>query len=477
MHSYSWRKQDNALFYSFAVLLLWLPIPLGSDSEVSSAIVQIWVAIQTIAILFYYQRELPLSRLTAYRFLFLGLIGFQFWIAWQIVPLPVGLLTWISPNSSEIYQLIGVSYGTISIDKSLTTQALTKGVASCLFLFNAIMVITTAKRLQQICMVVIASASLQAMYGVLIQLANAKVSPVLALPLPEAMAGSFRMPSHYANYLLVALCLAVGLIVKQLHTTSSVSSSWSAKFNYLLANIWTGRVMIPLCFSVILFALVIGNYTLAMVVFFTTMLFGSAITLTIYRKRSPTLITLIAGVVGLNLVVITSLFMWGDLAAQFKAISWLSDNREQGLWWGLHIIKDYPITGSGLATFQSLFPSYAENYLLQSDSDLTKLTQNDFLRFATEVGVPIALGLISLVLYCMLRCVNTIQRRKSRTMRSIALGSVMAIFTMLTHMGIDFHLHSMANILTFILVLFFANATAIMPAKAVTKRKATAPPA
>ena len=56
------------------------------------------------------------------------------------------------------------------------------------------------------------------------------------------------------------------------------------------------------------------------------------------------------------------------------------------------------------------------------------------------------------------------RKRDSRTMKGISLGCIMSIIGMLIHISVDFNLQPMANAMTFILILFLANATAVLPA-------------
>jgi hypothetical protein len=49
-------------------------------------------------------------------------------------------------------------------------------------------------------------------------------------------------------------------------------------------------------------------------------------------------------------------------------------------------------------------------------------------------------------------------------MKGTALGALMAIIGMMIHISVDFNLQPTANALTFILILFLANASAVLPA-------------
>jgi O-antigen ligase len=136
-----------------------------------------------------------------------------------------------------------------------------------------------------------------------------------------------------------------------------------------------------------------------------------------------------------------------------------AESRDQVVIWSLDIIRDFPFTGTGMASFYTIFPMYS-----RADIGFYDHAHNDYVQFMVEAGIPATLLLGSIVLYSLWRTFTTIRSRHSKTMKGVALGCMMAIIGMLIHISVDFNLQPMANAATFILVLFLANATAVLPA-------------
>ena len=451
-------KQDNFLFYSFIALLLWLPIPLGSHRDFAWGIAQVWISLQTLVTIAYYRKQLPMHRLADYKVLLWGLVIFQLWVALQLVPVPLDWLSWISPKSAEIYHLVDAQYGYISLDRHITATALAKGIAYCLFIFNAIIVISTSQRLKLACVALVISGTLQALYGSFTVLLNVETSPVFGIPLGEVATGSFVYQNHYANYLLMVICIGIGLVVTQLHT--SESGAWTVRLDRLLSSLLSPKMFLRLCLVFMTIALVMSHSRMGNAAFFVATALGGCLALLIYKRRPRALTALIVSIITIDLVIIGMLFGLDDVQQRLQETSWLAESRDQVYLWSLNIIQDFPITGTGMASFYTVFPGYEQSYLGFYD-----YAHNDYIQFAVEAGIPATLLLGFVVLYSLVKCVKTVHHRHSRTMKGIALGAIMAMLGMLIHISTDFNLQPMANALTFIFILFLANATAVIPAK------------
>lgn len=450
--------KDRYLLYSFIALLIWLPIPLGSNREITWAIAQIWIALQTVGIFVLYRKQLPLHRLAHYKVLLWGILLFQVWIALQIIPLPLSLLSWLSPRSAEIYQMVDAQYGYISLDKHITTIALAKGVAYSLFIFNAIMIISTSSRLKLACIALVCSGTFQALYGTLMVLLKTDFSPFWGIPVEDIATGSFIYKNHYANYLLMVLCIGIGLVITQLHT--SESGIWKVRLDRMLSSIFSQKMMIRLCLIFMVIALVMSGSRMGNAAFFTVIVLAGVLSLVIYKRRPRALIALFVSIFIIDMIIVGALFGVTNVQHKIMNTSWLEESRDQVLLWSLNIIKDFPLTGTGMSSFYTVFPGYAQDYLGFYDH-----AHNDYIQFAAEAGVPATIMLGVVVLYSLLKCVQTVHLRHSRTMKGIALGTIMAILGMLIHSTTDFNFQPTANALTFIFILFLANATAVIPAK------------
>lgn len=444
-------------FYSLLALIVWLPIPLGSNRDWAWAITEIWIALQSICLIVAYRGRLPFSLITHYQYLLGSFILFQGWVWFQTLPLPWDVLNTLSPKSNEIYQLVGAPQGFISLDPRITFAAFLKGVAYTLLIFNAIFLIHSSQRMKQVVLVLVISGTIQAFYAAMMVLLNITESPVFGLKEIGIATGSFVYKNHLANYLVMSLCMGVGLIVTQLHT--SPSSSQFVFIRRLLEGILSRKMYVRLCLIIMVIALVMTRSRMGNTAFFAATTIGGIIALLFYKQKPRALTALVGSIIAIDTIIIGALFGLENVKQRLVATSMNTESRDQVVIWAWDIIRDYPWTGTGMSSFYTVFPMYS-----QADIGFYDYAHNDYIQFLVEAGIPATLLIGSMVLYSFWRALTTIRTRQSRTMKGIALGCMMAIIGMLIHISVDFNLQPMANAFTFILILFLANATAVLPA-------------
>jgi O-antigen ligase len=115
----------------------------------------------------------------------------------------------------------------------------------------------------------------------------------------------------------------------------------------------------------------------------------------------------------------------------------------------LRIISDFPLVGTGLGTFSSLYPDlYGEAGPLRLSH-----THNDYLEFLSELGIIGMLFLLAIVLIMLSRILLVWSGRRYPEAKALALGGIIAIFGILIHSITDFNLHIPANVLLFTIIL------------------------
>jgi len=115
---------DRFLFYAFLALLLWMPLPFGSNVAWASSLMEAWVfLIAGLWLVQYYRGRVSLTRpfvrawpVTA------CLLATLLWIVVQGLPLPAGALGLLSPRALEIHNTTH-SYPSLSLDVHATRQA------------------------------------------------------------------------------------------------------------------------------------------------------------------------------------------------------------------------------------------------------------------------------------------------------------------------------------------------------------------
>jgi O-antigen ligase len=451
------KRLERGIFFLFLVLLIWIPIPLGSHLQWAWSIAEIWIAVIGLGIVLLYRDQLPWSHIAKFKWLLLPLGGFQLWVYLQTLVLPDAFIQWISPNASTAYQMSGSSEHSISLDRRMTLMALLRGSSYWLFLFSAIVLISSGRRLKIATLTLVISGTLQAFYGATMVLLNTKTSWVFGYTEVNVATGSFVYKNHFANYLMLCLSMGVGLIVTQLHV--SRSGSWRVRIRRWLQGVLSPKMFIRLALIIMVIALVLTRSRMGNAAFFAATALVGLIALFTYSDKPRSLTVLILSVLVIDTLVIGTLFGLDNVKQRLIETSVVGESRDQVVFWSLDIIKDYPFTGTGMSTFYAVFPGYTQEYVGYYD-----YAHNDYIQFLVEAGIPATLLLVSMVLYALLLCFRTLKERQSRTMKGLALGSGITIVAMLIHIAVDFNLQPMANAVTFIFVLFVAVATSLLPA-------------
>ena len=412
---------------------------------------------QSILLLVSYKGSLPFYLLRPYKVLVIGLLLFQLWVLLQVVPLPLEWLALISEKTAEIYGLVGASAGYISLDSRTTQISLFKGLSYLLFVTNAIFLIRSSRRLKLVALTLVLSGTFQAFYGSISVLLNVHDSLVFGFPEKDIATGSFVYKNHLANYLIMSLSIGVGLIVAQLHI--SQSGSWYLRLKRILNGILSSKMLIRMCLIVMVIALVMTRSRMGNTAFFVATTLCGLIALLYYKNKPRALLALVVSVIAIDTIVIGALFGLDKVKNRLVETSLGAESRDQVVIWSMDIIRDFPVFGTGMGSFYTVFPMYSK-----SDIGFYDHAHNDYVQFMVEAGIPATLLLGGVVLFSLTRSFNTIRVRNSKTMKGLALGTLMATVGMLIHISVDFNLQPMANALTFILVLVIANATAVLPA-------------
>jgi O-antigen ligase len=120
----------------------------------------------------------------------------------------------------------------------------------------------------------------------------------------------------------------------------------------------------------------------------------------------------------------------------------------------LGLIEDHPWLGTGLGTFSIAYPSVQTAFAGRFVSH----AHNDYLEFASELGIPGTLLLFGAVFYLLLQSAGSFRRNENGFGRAVALGCFGSLLGILLHSLTDFNLHIPANALVFAVVLGLAYA-------------------
>jgi O-antigen ligase len=112
-------------------------------------------------------------------------------------------------------------------------------------------------------------------------------------------------------------------------------------------------------------------------------------------------------------------------------------------------INDFPVFGSGLGTYYTVF----QNYRTQNVIDYYDYAHNDFAQIAAEGGW-VGLVLLGGVVVLSFGAALVAQwRRRDPLMRGLSFAAIMAVIAMMIHSWVDFNLQIPANTVLFMVLL------------------------
>ena len=431
---------DKLLFYAFCVLLIWIPLPLGSFHHWAWSIMEIWIYLLTAAWCWLYFRNQVTTSISLHSSWFVLLV-FVLWlmfIAIQLTPLPTQIIDAVSPLALGYWS--SLENASLSIDIKATRASWLLSFSYVLVFFLALVLINNRKRLKIVAYTLVYSGLFQAMYGA-----------VMALSTPGNVAtGTFFNRNHLAGYLEMTIAIGIGLLIAMLGSASGKTLKKKALNMFRLLLSAKARLRASLVIMVI--ALVLTHSRMGNTAFFASLLITGAIGLIFSKYATRSVVILLVSLVLIDILIVGQWFGLEKVKQRIEQTSAATEIRDEVNTYAFRQWQDYRLTGSGLGSFYVVFPQYRG-----ADIPVYHLqTHNDYLQFATETGVVglILLGLITVL--SLLAALLAQYRRRDPLMRGISFASIMGITAILIHSSVDFNLQIPANAATFVTLLALA---------------------
>ena len=463
------RPGEDKLLLGLMALIVWLPIPLGSNRQFYWSISEIWIALLLLIWMFQYargRRRIPEAARRAWpALLVLGL-----WLAWlvlQIVPLPVGLVEWLSPKAAWLHRLTfhpgdGPLRVTLSVEPYSTLVGLHKSIAYVLLFLLVLLLVRRFTHLRWVAMAVVASGLLQAVLGILGYLAG---WDTMYWPGGRELTASFANRNHLANYLTLSLAVGIGLLLAQM----GEGGGRDAKENLRRALDWimSGRMRLRIYLLLMTAALIMTRSRMGNTAFFVSLLIAGPLTLLLVRRKSHGMVVLLASLVVIDVMIMGSLIGIDRVVERLEKTSLESENRDEVARDTLVYWREHPVTGSGLGTFRTTYPRYKRGDVRAA----YRQTHNDYLQFAAETGT-VGLGLIgSFVLLTLLVTLRTLRRRRMPWSLGIAFAVLMGSVALMIHSTVEFNLQIFANAALYMVIAGLGWVAAHLPVTRESRRR------
>jgi len=463
------RAPDRTIFVLFLCLLVWAPLPLGSNRPWASAILEVGLLSLAIAWIWLYclgrvELHTPLRRAWP------ALLLFACWLAWlaiQIVPLPADLLKIISPVRANLPTADPASaIRTLSIDPHASLGFLLKSCAYVAAFGLALALMHSRERMRTVAIVIIATGLVQALLASFMHLAklNHQVFFTEMNHVNNAH-GTFVNRNHLAGYLEICLALGIGMMIATLK--GGTTRSWKQRFREIAAWLLSTRVLLRISLVVMVIALVMTRSRMGNAAFFSSMLIAGVIGLATSRHATRSTVILLTSLIVIDIFIAGTWFGVENVIKRYEETTIyrevqptggsqstggsVEERLEPGLF-AMAMLKDYPVTGSGGGSFYTVFPKYRPGVI----SAYFDHAHNDYIQITTDTGV-VGLGLLGLVvLSTFVVALRTLYERRDPLCRGIAFGATMGIISIMIHSWVDFNLQIPANAFTFVVLLALA---------------------
>ncbi len=434
------------LFGAYLALLVWAPVPLGSNRPWAWALAALWVLLLSLWWLSGWMRRRYVCSETvraAWPMLACGLL----WLAYvwlQLLPLPPGLLQWLSPEAARWHAQAASPAALIAapltLDRYGTLEAACKSTAYIAFFVLSLVLLLDRSRIRAAAYVLIASGVLQALYGGIASLQSTG----------EVASGTFANRNHFAAYLVMCLSVGIGILIASL--SGEASPSWKRYLRDLMQWMITPKMALRLALVVMVIALVLTRSRMGNSSFFISLLATGAIALALSQRATKSMVILIASLVAVDVFIVGTYFGTQRVVERIVQTTPDTEDRDEVATYAFAMWKDYPLLGAGLGAFPVVFPRYSREGTALAYTH----AHNDYLEFAAEVGL-VGESLLALMVATSLAVALRAQHlRRDPLMRGLSFAAIMGILALLIHSSVDFNLQIPANALSFMLLLALA---------------------
>jgi putative inorganic carbon (HCO3(-)) transporter len=395
-------------------------------------------------------------------------------IALQLLPIPVAVLEWLSPETDAFLRRYAVDYRTasathpISIDPRLTARALA-GAASLSLLFLGFSRTLTHDDTRQIVRGVIVLGVVVAVIGVVQK--TMWTGRIYGFWTPEqagASFGPFVNRNHYAGWMLMAVPLAMGYFCGRVaRHTQQLDGGWRSRLLWFGSSDASATILVGV--GTLLMAAALAQTMSRSGIMGLMVALVIACWFVARRQLGGVRAAMATGAILLVAIAILWSTGFDRLAARFAERGSSDLGGRIGIWtdtWS--IVQRFPLTGTGLNTFGKSTLYYQTTNLSLHFNE----AHSDYLQLLAEggllVGIPAALAIAAFA--------RTVRRRLAAAAGQgsdywIRAGAITGLAAIAVQEAVDFSLQMPGNAVLFVMVL----ALAARQSRAPTVRPRTLP--
>ncbi len=262
----------------------------------------------------------------------------------------------------------------------------------------------------------------------------------------ESVTGTYWNRNHFAGYMALVICISIGYLTCMFSRTSnSKASGWRQKLGRIINMSGTRAGLISFLALIMSTALVLSGSRMGICSFVIAIILMSILLLNKTEHHSWKIY--IIKKISLILIPICLLVLWIGINPVINRFSntsrdLKSESNRIGIWKDSSgLIKDFPALGTGLGTYEYVFPKYKtfDTPLLYDHA------HNDYLELISDTGF---LGLVIVVTgftYLLLIVFKILLQSKNSFVRGVTAGCLGGFAYIMLHSLTDFNLQIPAN--------------------------------
>jgi O-antigen ligase len=424
---YHWA--NTALFYYFLAILVWAPLPLGSNREWSTCL----LAGLLLSALLWAMLLLPLHYLgatPALRKAWPALAALAATQAWVAAQLALGIS--VAPESTRLALLWGV--------------ALVAAFALVLVLVDS------RERILSIARVMVACGVFQAFFAGVAMMSDLEHITVLDKTFDHTSAsGTFINRNHLAGFLEMNLALGIGMLVAQLHRDPA--GNWREFLRRTIDIVLNRKFRLRLYLAIMVIGLVLTRSRMGNSAFFCSLLLCGVAGMVLQQRVTRNAVLFFVSLLLIDMYIVGNWFGVEEVVERLQNTSLKTEKRDEVALDTVAMWRDHFWVGTGADTF---FQAYVYGKYMSPDSLYYRHAHNDYLEIGTGFGFIGFALLGTAVLTSLWWSLLAQRRRRSSVRQGLGFGSMMGITSILIHSFADFNLHIPVNSLWFVVLLAFA---------------------
>lgn len=242
----------KAHFWLLLALLVWAPIPLGSNRPWAWAVLEVCVyVLLAMWVLLWACGRVELSAPAQKAWPAWALLAAWLAVQWlYLVPMPFGWVEALNPEAAHMHALVrqlGITPSTVSlsVDPDAARISFHKTIAYVGVFFLIVNVANRRSRIATLTRVLVYAAVINAVYAVLMHLTGTDGDWFGTPMVHSAQAsGTYANRNHYAAFLYMALAMGVGLMIAGQSDRSA--DTWKKRMKHTIEWILSPKMVLRL---------------------------------------------------------------------------------------------------------------------------------------------------------------------------------------------------------------------------------------